>query len=81
MNWIILLKINKKIEKKNINYVELHLPVQIHYHWGYGYGNVCKSIRGFLCLGVGKSCILLQFVEETMRDIHDVTIGVEYGTK
>lgn len=31
--------------------------------------------------GVGKSCLLLQFIEETIREIHDVTIGVEYGTK
>lgn len=29
-----------------------------------------------LSLGVGKSCIVLQFIENKMRTTHDVTIGV-----
>lgn len=31
--------------------------------------------------GVGKSCIVLQFIENKTRSTHDVTIGVEFGAK
>lgn len=31
--------------------------------------------------GVGKSCLVLQFIENKIRDVHDVTIGVEFGAK
>lgn len=31
--------------------------------------------------GVGKSCILLQFLEGTFKQNHEATIGVEFGTK
>jgi len=31
--------------------------------------------------GVGKSCILLQFLDSSYRDNHEVTIGVEFGAK
>lgn len=31
--------------------------------------------------GVGKSCIVLQFIETKTRATHDVTIGVEFGAK
>ena len=31
--------------------------------------------------GVGKSCILLQFTDKRFRAQHDITIGVEFGTK
>lgn len=31
--------------------------------------------------GVGKSCILLQFTSERYREKHEVTIGVEFGSK
>jgi Ras-related protein Rab-2A len=31
--------------------------------------------------GVGKSCIVLQFIENKTRTSHDVTIGVEFGAK
>lgn len=32
-------------------------------------------------VGVGKSCVVLQFVENKTRSAHDVTIGVEFGAK
>ena len=32
-------------------------------------------------LGVGKSCILLQFLENKFKFDHDSTIGVEFGSK
>lgn len=32
-------------------------------------------------LGVGKSCILLQFLEKKFKFDHDTTIGVEFGSK
>jgi small GTP-binding protein len=31
--------------------------------------------------GVGKSCVVLQFIEGKTRTTHDVTIGVEFGAK
>ena len=31
--------------------------------------------------GVGKSCLLLQLIENEIRVNHDVTIGVEFGAK
>ncbi len=32
-------------------------------------------------LGVGKSCILLQFLDKKFKFDHDTTIGVEFGSK
>lgn len=31
--------------------------------------------------GCGKSCILLQYTNEKFEPVHDLTIGVEFGTK
>ena len=31
--------------------------------------------------GVGKSCLLLQFVDKRFRQKHEVTIGVEFGAR
>lgn len=31
--------------------------------------------------GVGKSCLLLQFTDKRFTPIHDLTIGVEFGTR
>jgi Ras-related protein Rab-2A len=31
--------------------------------------------------GVGKSCLLLQFIDKRFRQRHEVTIGVEFGAK
>ena len=31
--------------------------------------------------GVGKSCILLQFIDKRFRQKHEVTIGVEFGAR
>jgi Ras-related protein Rab-2A len=30
---------------------------------------------------VGKSCLLLKFIEGTFRQKHEITIGVEFGSK
>jgi len=35
----------------------------------------------FNCLGVGKSCLLLQFTDKRFRQQHDLTIGVEFGAR
>lgn len=32
-------------------------------------------------LGVGKSCLLLQFIDNRFRQNHEITIGVEFGAK
>jgi Ras-related protein Rab-2A len=31
--------------------------------------------------GVGKSCVVMQFIDNKIREMHDVTIGVEFGSK
>ena len=31
--------------------------------------------------GVGKSCLLLQFVDRRFSAVHDLTIGVDFGSK
>lgn len=31
--------------------------------------------------GVGKSCLLLQFTDHRFRQDHDLTIGVEFGSR
>jgi Ras family len=31
--------------------------------------------------GVGKSCLLLQFTDRRFTPIHDLTIGVEFGSR
>lgn len=37
---------------------------------------------GPLCrLGVGKSCLLLQFTDKRFQPVHDLTIGVEFGAR
>ena len=32
-------------------------------------------------LGVGKSCVVLQFIEQKMNDNHEVTLGVEFASR
>ena len=39
------------------------------------------STHSSLPVGVGKSCILLQFLEKKFKFDHDTTIGVEFGSK
>ena len=34
-----------------------------------------------LSLGVGKSCLLLQFTDKRFQTVHDLTIGVEFGAR
>ena len=31
--------------------------------------------------GVGKSCLLLQFTDKRFKATHDLTIGVEFGSR
>ena len=52
---------------------QLQLPLQVHRDRRYRYL--------LLHTGVGKSCIVLQFIENKTRTTHDVTIGVEFGAK
>lgn len=32
-------------------------------------------------IGVGKSCMLLQFTDKRFQPVHDLTIGVEFGAR
>lgn len=43
--------------------------------------NVCGHTVIVGDVAVGKSCILLQFLERAFVPDHDVTLGVEFGTK
>lgn len=41
----------------------------------------CLHCFSCVCLGVGKSCLLLQFTDKRFRTDHDLTIGVEFGAR
>ena len=34
-----------------------------------------------IVIGVGKSCLLLQFTDKRFQPVHDLTIGVEFGAR
>jgi Ras-related protein Rab-2A len=40
----------------------------------------CSSFVS-LFIAVGKSCLLLQFTDKRFQPVHDLTIGVEFGTR
>lgn len=42
-------------------------------------GDSCKSANDIS--GVGKSCLLLQFIDRRFKPSHDLTIGVEFGSR
>ena len=49
---------------------------------GYNLSLITLFIKQFsLNLGVGKSCLLLQFTDKRFKTVHDLTIGVEFGTR
>jgi predicted DNA-binding protein len=52
---------------------EFPLPIQIHRHRRHRYLSHNE--------GVGKSCVVQQFVEQKINEEHDVTIGVEFAAK
>ena len=46
-----------------------------HMHWKR------LIMKLLLILGVGKSCLLLQFTDKRFQPVHDLTIGVEFGAR
>ena len=34
-----------------------------------------------ISIGVGKSCVVMQFIEQKINDNHEITIGVEFASK
>lgn len=40
-----------------------------------------RLITKLFPLGVGKSCLLLQFTDKRFQPVHDLTIGVEFGAR
>ena len=46
-------------------------------------GNVVKKLSLVVIgdTGVGKSCLLLQFVDRRFSSVHDLTIGVDFGSR
>lgn len=55
------------------------LETQVGYFHQAGFSLNFKLTK-FL-LGVGKSCLLLQFTDKRFRQQHDLTIGVEFGAR
>lgn len=53
----------------------------------YGFGmntinnNIIITYNENVSLGVGKSCLLLQFTDKRFQPVHDLTIGVEFGAR
>lgn len=47
----------------------------------YGMNVSPHSLSTDLNLKVGKSCLLLQFVDRRFSGVHDLTIGVDFGSK
>jgi Ras family len=43
--------------------------------------HIDNSTLPFFPLGVGKSCLLLQFTDKRFQPVHDLTIGVEFGAR
>lgn len=43
--------------------------------------NIFKISYKMWFLGVGKSCLLLQFTDKRFQPVHDLTIGVEFGAR
>ena len=41
----------------------------------------CAVSPAVRCVGVGKSCLLLQFTDKRFQPVHDLTIGVEFGAR
>ena len=39
------------------------------------------DLIGLILVGVGKSCLLLQFTDKRFQPVHDLTIGVEFGAR
>lgn len=52
------------------------IPTQIH--MSYNYLFKCIIIGD---TNVGKSCLLLKYIDNTFRLKHEITIGVEFGSK
>ena len=44
-------------------------------------GDTSSYMSYSIYLGVGKSCLLLQYVDKRFRESHEATIGVEFGAK
>lgn len=44
-------------------------------------GDMGMDILYYNKIAVGKSCLLMQFIDKRFRSKHDVTIGVEFGAR
>ena len=44
-------------------------------------GDSSNSSDSSSSIGVGKSCLLLQFTDKRFKATHDLTIGVEFGSR
>ena len=39
------------------------------------------DLIGLILIGVGKSCLILQFTDKRFQPVLDLTIGVEFGAR
>ena len=53
----------------------------VSFHYLFKYIIIGDTGKFFHDLGVGKSCVVQQFVEQKINLDHDVTIGVEFAAK
>jgi Ras-related protein Rab-2A len=51
------------------------------YEYLFKYILIGDSSTFFFYLGVGKSCLLLRFLEGRFKNQHEPTLGVEFGSK
>ena len=49
--------------------------------WSNCFGLICIMGDVVCFVGVGKSCLLLQFTDKRFQPVHDLTIGVEFGAR
>ena len=63
--------------------LEIPFPVSFHSfsHSKFPFLFLPSSETSEIRLGVGKSCLLLQFTDKRFQPVHDLTIGVEFGAR
>lgn len=57
----------------NRNVELISLFAKVHSGWRLRYLSIDQ--------GVGKSCVVLQFIEQRMNENHEVTLGVEFASR
>jgi len=72
--YIIIGDTGKSLLKKYQYHLELQNLQTYRFHLSHTYILI-------VIIGVGKSCLLLQFTDKRFQPVHDLTIGVEFGAR